>query len=135
MKQFKGIFKHLSTYRVRGALLIPCLAMVLQLWIEWIPIKEKNTDSWLALKVIVALPIPPSDHKVHKENPLFLLQGLSLEPNFKERISIFGGGLLRKRKVTFFQGGLQFLHKKSNQIWNIKTKKNYKQKCFRSNHI
>ena len=123
MKQFKGIFKHLSTYGVRGALLTPCLAMSIQLLMEWIPSKEKGTDSWVAVKLTVSLSIPQSDHKLHSVNPLFLLRGLSLEPNFQEswgltcfdRFSIFGGGLLRKRKVTFFRGDCSFYIKiKSN---------------------
>ena len=106
MKQFKGIFKHLSTYGVQGAFLIPWLVMAIQLWMEWIPITEKSTDSWLALTLIVALSIPLSAYKLHSVNPLFLLQGLSLEPNFKERISIFGGGVAEKEKGDFFQEGI-----------------------------
>ena len=32
--------------------------------------------------------------------------------------------------VTFFSGGLQFLHKKWTKIWDIQQQKKFKQKCF-----
>ena len=84
-EQFKGIFKHLSTYRVRGVLLTPCLAMAIQLWMEWIPIKEKTTDNWLAQKPIVVLSIPPSDHKLQLVwTPSFCWGGWALNQIFKK---------------------------------------------------
>ena len=114
MKQFKGIFKHLSTYRVRGVLLTPCLAMAIQLWMEWIPIKEKSTDNWLAQKPIVVLSILPSDHKLQLVwTPSFCWGGWALNQIFK-KVGVWhaltgsrfleGGCWERERRL--FSGGI-----------------------------
>ena len=36
-----------------------------------------------------------------------------------DRTSVFRGGLLRKRGVTFFRGGLQMFNKKKTKIWKV----------------
>ena len=59
--------------------------MAIQLWMEWIPIKEKSTDNWLAQKPIVVLSILPSDHKLQLVwTPSFCWGGWALNQIFKK---------------------------------------------------
>ena len=69
----------------------------------------------------------------HSVHPRFCWGGLNLSPNFQkgglDRTSTLRGGCWKRGGVTFFRGGLQFLHKKlKSEIFN--NKKVYKQKYF-----